>query len=196
MSFIEPVVLSGRGVRLEPLRRDHEEGLAEAAADGELWRIRVANVPAPGRTGAYIEELLRGQAMGAQFHFAVVEEDGGRVLGTTGYHGVLPEVRRLEIGYTWYARRVQRSAVNTVCKMLLLTHAFDELGCRVVGWRTDVFNLASQRAIERLGAHRDGVVRGDKMRRDGTVRDTVLYSLTAGEWPEVRAHLAALLDRR
>lgn len=195
MNFIEPTLLSANGIRLEPLTHDHEAGLRSAAADGELWRIRITSVPSPEETGSYIAKALQGRADGNRFAFAVIEEESGVVLGSTGYHDILPEVRRVEIGYTWYASRVQRTHVNTTCKLLLLTHAFDTLNCNVVGWRTDNFNFASQRAIERLGAKKDGVIRGQAMRRDGTIRDTVMYSLTKGEWPSVCAHLNYLLSR-
>jgi len=195
MAFIEPIVLSDRGVRLEPLTLAHEAGLRAAAADGQLWNLRVTSVPAPEDTRAYIETALQSRAQGHRFAFAVVDEASATVLGSTSYHDIIPAVKRVEIGYTWYAQRVQRSHVNTTCKLLLLQHAFDTLGCHVVGWRTDNFNFASQRAIERLGAKKDGVIRGHALRRDGTIRDTVMYSLLAGEWPEVRAHLLYLLAR-
>ncbi len=195
MAFIEPITLSAQGVRLEPLELDHEAGLRAAAADGELWNLRVTSVPAPGETRGYIDTALQSREEGHRFAFAVIEEASGTVLGSTSYHDILPSVKRVEIGYTWYARRVQRTHVNTTCKLLLLTHAFDSLGCNVVGWRTDNFNFASQRAIERLGAKQDGVIRGHALRRDGTIRDTVMYSLHRGEWPEVRSHLSDLLSR-
>lgn len=192
MAFVEPITLAAHGVRLEPLSLDHEAGLGAAAADGELWKLRVTSVPAPGETRGYIETALRGREEGHRFAFAVIEEASGTVLGSTSYHDILPAVKRVEIGFTWYARRAQRTHVNTTCKLLLLTHAFDSLGCNVVGWRTDNFNFASQRAIERLGAKKDGVIRGHALRRDGTIRDTVMYSLHRGEWPEVRSHLEDL----
>ena len=195
MAFVEPVTLTGRGIRLEPLERAHHDALEEAAADGELWRIRVTSVPEPGGMAGYIEQALASRAAGDRFPFAVIEEATGRVLGSTSFHDIAPAVRRVEIGYTWYAKSVQRTHVNTAAKRLLLGHAFETLGCGVVGWRTDNLNLASQRAIERLGAKKDGVIRGHALRRDGTVRDTVMYSVTAGEWPEIRAHLDHLLDR-
>lgn len=195
MVFVEPVTLTGRGIRLEPLERAHHDALEEAAADGELWRIRVSSVPEPGGMAGYIEQALASRAAGDRFPFAVIEEATGRVLGSTSFHDIAPAVRRVEIGYTWYARSVQRTYVNTAAKRLLLAHAFETLGCGVVGWRTDNLNLASQRAIERLGAKKDGVIRGHALRRDGTVRDTVMYSVTEGEWPEIRAHLDHLLDR-
>ncbi|WP_418122735.1 GNAT family N-acetyltransferase [Variovorax sp. 160MFSha2.1] len=192
MAFVEPVTLKARGIALVPLSLDHEEGLRTAAADGELWKLRVTSVPEPENTRAYIETALKTTD---RFAFAVTDEATGTVLGSTSYHDILSAVKRVEIGYTWYAARCQRTHVNTACKLLLLAHAFDALGCNVVGWRTDNFNFASQRAIERLGARKDGVIRGNAMRRDGTIRDTVMYSLRAGEWPEVKAQLLYLLDK-
>jgi RimJ/RimL family protein N-acetyltransferase len=155
----------------------------------------VTSVPEPEQTRAYIEAALAGQAAGHRLPFAVLDSASGRVLGSTSYHDIVPGIDRLEIGWTWYARSVQRSAVNTTAKLLLLTHAFETLGAQLVGWRTDNYNFASQRAIERLGARKDGVLRHHALRRDGTVRDTVMYSLAAGEWPEVKAHLNWLLAR-
>ena len=189
MSFVQPVTLSAQGVSLEPLTLAHASGLREAAADGELWTLRVTSVPEPEQTETYIETALRMQTEGTRVPFAVIEQRTGRVLGSTSYHDILPAVKRLEIGYTWYAQSVQRTHVNTTCKLLLMSHAFDMLGCHVVGWRTDHLNLASQHAIERLGAHKDGVIRGQALRRDGTIRDTVMYSMTASEWPAAKARL-------
>jgi N-acetyltransferase len=189
MAFVEPTTLEGRGVQLVPLSLAHEDGLRKAAADGELWNIRVTSVPEPDQTRQYIEDALRMREAGNRFAFAVLDAASGTVLGSSSYHDILPAVKRLEIGYTWYAGRCQRSHVNTTCKLLLMAHAFDVLGCHVVGWRTDNFNFASQKAIERLGARKDGVIRGHALRRDGTIRDTVMYSLRSGEWPEVRAQL-------
>ncbi len=191
----EPCTLDGGTVRLVPLALSHEEGLRAAAADGELWNIRVTSVPEPAQTRRYIEDALRMHDEGKRLAFAVLDAATGTVLGSTSYHDILPEVHRLEIGYTWYAKRCQRTHVNTTCKLLMMAHAFDSLGAQVVGWRTDNYNFASQKAIERLGARKDGVIRGHAMRRDGTIRDTVMYSLTAGEWPEVRAHLHYQLTR-
>jgi RimJ/RimL family protein N-acetyltransferase len=193
--FVEPVTLKARDLALVPLSLDHEEGLRAAAADGELWKLRVTSVPEPHETRAYIETALQGREAGHRFAFAVTEAETGTVLGSTSFHDILPAVKRVEIGYTWYAKRCQRTHVNTTCKLLMLTHAFDTLGCNVVGWRTDNFNFASQQAIERLGAKKDGVIRGHAMRRDGTIRDTVMYSLRSGEWPEVKAQLLYLLDK-
>ena len=195
MAFVDPITLAQRGVQLIPLGLEHEDGLRAAAADGALWQLRVTSVPAPDETRAYIETALQARTEGHRFAFAVVDEFSGKVLGSTSYHDILPAVKRVEIGYTWYGRSVQRSHVNTTCKLLLMSHAFDTLGCHVVGWRTDNYNFASQSAIERLGAKKDGVIRGHALRRDGTIRDTVMYSVTLGEWPEVRAHLLYLLDK-
>ncbi|WP_313562477.1 GNAT family protein [Diaphorobacter nitroreducens] len=195
MAFVEPVTLRQSGLRLEPLALAHEAGLAAAAADGELWRLRVTSVPEPQDTRAYIETALRMRDEGNRFAFAVLDDATGRVLGTTSYHDILPALKRVEIGYTWYAQSVQRTHVNTTAKLLMMGHAFDTLGCHVVGWRTDNFNFASQRAIERLGAKKDGVIRGHALRRDGTIRDTVMYSMRSGEWPEARAQLLYLLQR-
>jgi RimJ/RimL family protein N-acetyltransferase len=195
MAFVEPVTLTLRGVQLVPLGPEHEAGLRAAAADGELWNLRVTSVPAPDETQAYIDTALQMRADDNRFAFGVLDELSGRVLGSTSYHDILPAVKRVEIGYTWYARSVQRSHVNTTCKLMLLTHAFETLGCHVVGWRTDNFNFASQAAIERLGAKKDGVIRGQALRRDGTIRDTVMYSMRSGEWPEARAQLLYLLDK-
>ena len=195
MAFVEPTTLSARGLTLVPLDASHEAGLRAAAADGALWNIRVTSVPEPEQTLKYIEDALQMRADGNRFAFAVTDTASGEVLGTTSYHDIIPAARRVEIGYTWYAKRVQRSHVNTTCKLLMLQHAFDTLACKVVGWRTDNFNFASQAAIERLGAQKDGVIRGHALRRDGTIRDTVMYSLRAGEWPEVKAQLLYLLDK-
>jgi len=193
--FVKPVELSARSVRLVPLTLAHEDGLRAAAADGELWRIRVTSVPEPEQTRAYIETALTMRGEGSRFAFAVLDDASGRMLGCTSFHDIIPAVKRVEIGYTWYAKSCQRTHVNTTAKLLLLTHAFETLGCNVVGWRTDNFNFASQAAIERLGAKKDGVIRGHALRRDGTIRDTVMYSLRSGEWPEVKAQLLYLLDK-
>jgi RimJ/RimL family protein N-acetyltransferase len=191
----EPVTLDSESIRLEPLTLAHADALREAAADGELWNLRVTSVPEPDGTEAYIEAAMQGQRDGHMLPFAVRETASGRIVGSTRYHDIVPAVERLEIGYTWYAQSRQRTHVNTTCKLMLMTYAFETLGAKVVGWRTDNFNFRSQRAIERLGARKDGVLRHHALRRDGTVRDTVMYSLTAGEWPEVKAHLAWQLDR-
>ena len=194
--FIHPVVMRDRGVRIEPLALSHEAGLRAAAADGELWKLRITSVPEPEQTRAYIEAALQMRQEGHRFAFVVLDDATDTVLGSTSYHDIVPAIRRVEIGYTWYRQSVQRSHVNTTCKLLMMGHAFDTLGCAVVGWRTDNFNFASQKAIERLGARKDGVIRHHALRRDGTVRDTVIYSMLAGEWPEAKAQLLYLLKQR
>jgi RimJ/RimL family protein N-acetyltransferase len=186
---VEPVILEDRGVRLEPLARDHHDGLAAAAADGRLWELWYTTVPSPAETRAYIETALAAREHGHRLAWAVRDVASGCVIGSTSYHDIVPAIDRVEIGYTWYAQAWQRTHVNTVCKRLLLAHAFDTLGCTVVGLRTDRFNVRSQRAIEALGAHRDGVLRRFQPRRDGSVRDSVMYSILAEEWPEVARHL-------
>lgn len=185
----EPCTLSTPEVRLEPMAADHVDGLQAAARDGELWNLRVTSVPAPGEAQAYVAAALKGREQGHMLPFIVRDVASGSIIGSTRYHDIVVAIERLEIGYTWYARSWQRSHVNTSCKLLLMTHAFETLGVQLVGWRTDNFNFASQRAIERLGARKDGVLRHHAARSDGTVRDTVMYSLAAGEWPEVKAHL-------
>lgn len=191
----EPCTLETPLVRLEPLSADHACELESAARDGELWNLRVTSVPAPGETAAYVAAALQGQDGGHMLPFVVRDRPSGRIIGSTRYHDIVPAVERLEIGYTWYGRRWQRSHVNTSCKLLLLAHAFEALGAALVGWRTDNYNFASQAAIERLGARKDGVLRHHALRRDGTVRDTMMYSLAAGEWPEAKAHLQYELSR-
>lgn len=195
MSFIDPIELAARGVKLVPLTLDHEDGLIQAAADGDLWNLRVTSVPEPAQTRLYIETALKMRALGDRFAFAVTDENTGQVIGTSSYHDILPAVKRLEIGYTWYRASSQRTHVNATAKLLLMTHAFETLGCHVVGWRTDNFNFASQQAIEKLGAQKDGVIRGHALRRDGTVRDTVMYSMRAGEWAEAKAQLLYRLGK-
>ena len=195
MAFVEPVTLSDRGVRLEPLELAHEAGLRAAAMDGDLWNLRVTSVPEPDQVRRYIEDALAAREAGHRFAFVVIDDQSGTVLGSSSYHDILPAVKRLEIGYTWYARRCQRTHINSTCKLLLMGHAFDTLACHVVGWRTDNFNYDSQFAIERLGAQKDGVIRGNALRRDGTIRDTVMYSMRAGEWPEARAQLRYRRDQ-
>jgi len=190
-----PIALEGRGIRLEPLTREHHDGLAGAAADGKLWELWYTSVPAPDQTGTYIRDALEGQRAGHMLPWAVRELTTGAIVGSTRYHDIAAQIDRVEIGYTWYAGRWQRSHVNTVCKLLLLTHAFDTLGCRVVGLRTDNFNFASQKAIEALGARKDGVIRHHQARRDGTARDSVMYSILAAEWPDVKRHLTTRLAR-
>ena len=195
MAFVEPVDLRNNGILLTPLGLEHEAGLRAAAQDGELWNIRVTSVPEPENTKTYTEQALAMRAAGNRLAFAVIDEASGKVLGSSSYHDIVPALKRVEIGYTWYRQSVQRSHVNTVCKLMLMRHAFETLGCPVVGWRTDNYNFASQKAIERLGARKDGVIRHHALRRDGTVRDTVMYSMTAGEWPEAKAQLLYLLNK-
>jgi RimJ/RimL family protein N-acetyltransferase len=192
MIHVDPVTLEFNGVRLEPLGLHHLDGLRAAAGDGELWNLRITSVPEPQDTEAYIRTALE---MGNRVAFAVVDASSDTVIGTTSYHDIMPAIDRVEIGYTWYAKSRQRSHVNTSCKLLLLSHAFDTLGCAVVGLRTDNFNYASQAAIERLGAKKDGVLRHHAPRRDGTVRDTVMYSIVRGEWHEIKSHLHDRLAR-
>ena len=192
MAFVEPATLESRGIRLLPLALSHEAGLQAAARDGELWKLRITSVPEPHEARAYIQTALQTPN---RLAFAVTDTATGEVLGSTSFHDIVADLKRVEIGYTWYAARCQRTHVNTTCKLLMLTHAFDTLGCNVVGWRTDNFNFASQQAIERLGAQKDGVLRGHAMRRDGTIRDTVMYSMRAGEWREAKAQLLYLLDK-
>lgn len=195
MKTPEPVTLEAAQLRLEPMAGEHVGDLEAAARDGELWNLRVTSVPAPGEAQAYVEAALKGLRDGHMLPFVVRDRASGKVIGSTRYHDIVPAVERLEIGYTWYGKSWQRTHVNTTCKLLLMTHAFEALGAKLVGWRTDNYNFASQKAIERLGAKKDGVLRHHALRRDGTVRDTVMYSLAAGEWPEVKAHLQYQLAR-
>ena len=192
MIHVDPVTLEFNGVRLEPLGLHHVDGLRAAAADGELWNLRITSVPAPHETETYVRTALE---MTNRLAFAVIDASTDTVIGTTSYHDIMPAIDRVEIGYTWYAKSRQKSHVNTSCKLLLLSHAFDTLGCAVVGLRTDNFNYASQAAIERLGAKKDGVIRHHAPRRDGTVRDTVMYSIVRGEWHEIKSHLHYRLAR-
>ena len=195
MISLRPIELEGNGVRLEPLALEHERELAAAAADGALWELWFTVVPAPGETRAYIETALAGQRDGRMLPWAVRNLATGALVGSTRFHDVVANIDRVEIGYTWYAKSVQRTHVNTTCKLLLLMHAFESVGCKVVGLRTDKFNFASQRAIEALGAKKDGAIRHHQPRRDGTVRDTVLYSILASEWPDVKRHLELRLAK-
>jgi RimJ/RimL family protein N-acetyltransferase len=195
MIKLSPVTLEGRGIRLEPLRSDHEDALSAAAADGELWNLWYTFVPQREETKGYIADALAGQQAGHMLPWAVRELTTDTIIGSTRFHDIVPDIDRVEIGYTWYAASWQRSHVNTTCKLLLLTHAFQTLGCKVVGLRTDNFNFASQRAIEALGAKKDGVLRHHRIRRDGTVRNSVMYSILASEWPDVKRHLEFRLAR-
>jgi RimJ/RimL family protein N-acetyltransferase len=190
-----PATLEGHGVRLEPLSLEHEKGLAAAADDGKLWELWFTSVPEPDQTRAYIDAALKGQSDGQMLPWVVRDAKDGTILGSTRYHDIIPPADRVEIGYTWYAQRCQRSHVNTACKLLLFSHAFQKIHCKVVGLRTDNFNFRSQRAIEALGAKKDGVIRHHWPRRDGSIRDTVMYSILAAEWPDVRRHLQFRLKR-
>jgi N-acetyltransferase len=192
---LNPVTLERGGVRLEPLTADHREGLLTAAADGELWNLWFTAVPNPDKVTAYIVDALAGQRNGTMLPWVVRDVATGAIIGSTRYHDIVPACDRVEIGYTWYGARWQRSHVNTTCKLLLFEHAFDTLGCQVVGLRTDNFNFASQRAIAALGAKLDGVLRHHQARRDGTVRDSVMYSVLVSEWRDVRRHLELRLAR-
>jgi len=192
---LSPVTLEGHGVRLEPLSPTHHEGLAAAAADGRLWELWFTSVPGPQETGSYIATALEGQRAGHMLPWAVRDLATGTIAGSTRYHDIAAPIDRVEIGWTWYGASWQRSHVNTACKLLLLTHGFETAGCRVVGFRTDNFNFASQRAIAALGARHDGVLRHHQARRDGTVRDSYMYSILAAEWPDVKRHLATRLAR-
>ena len=194
-TFAEPVLLRDAHVALEPLTLDHVPALEAAAADGELWKLWFTSAPAPGQTQAYVEKALAGQRDGSMLPFAVRELRSGEIVGSTRCYDLAPELPRLAIGYTWYAKRWQQSHLNTACKRLLLAHAFDTLRCVAVVLHTDHRNLDSQRAIERLGAHRDGVLRNDKRRPDGSLRHTVCYSILDHEWPDVSRWLALRLER-
>jgi RimJ/RimL family protein N-acetyltransferase len=195
MIQLEPVTLEGRGLRLEPLSSEHHDGLVTAAADGKLWELWFTSVPEPDQTRAYIESAQAGQRAGHMLPWAVREQGSGKIVGSTRFHDIVTSIDRVEIGYTWYAKSQQRTHINTSCKLLLLEYAFETIGCKVVGWRTDNFNFKSQRAIEALGAKKDGVLRHHHARRDGTARDTVMYSMLAAEWPDAKRHLELRLAR-
>ena len=195
MIDVRPIVLEGGGIRLEPLTEQHHDALAAAAADGRLWELWFIAVPPPEGMRTYVADALQGQRDGHMLPWAVRDLASGTIIGSTRYHDILPKIDRVEIGYTWYAQSRQRTYVNTTCKLLLLRHAFEALGCKVVGLRTDNFNFRSQRAIAALGAKQDGVIRHYGLRRDGTVRDVVMYSILAAEWPDVRRHLELRLAR-
>lgn len=190
-----PIALERSGIRLEPLTAAHRDEIAAAAADGELWNLWYTGVPRPDQTESWIAAALAGQQAGHMETWAVRDLASGKVVGSTRYHDIVPAIDRVEIGYTWYAKSWHKSRLNTTCKLMLLEHAFDRLGCKVVGLRTDNFNFTSQRAIEALGAKKDGVIRHHQARRDGSARDTVIYSILASEWPDVRRHLELRLAR-
>jgi N-acetyltransferase len=192
---VVPATLEGHGVRLEPLKPEHAQGLTEAAKDGKLWELWFTSVPEPEKTRAYIDTALAGEKEGHMLPWVVRDAQSGEIVGSTRYHDIIPAADRVEIGYTWYAQRCQRSHVNTACKLLLFEYGFEKLRCKVVGLRTDNFNVRSQRAIEALGAKKDGVIRHHWPRRDGSIRDTVMYSVLANEWPDVKRHLQFRLKR-
>ena len=191
----QPATLERDAIRLEPMSQQHHDGLVAAASDGELWQLWFTSVPTPEGTQKYIDDALRGQREGHMLPWVVRDLTTGTIVGTTRYHDIVAPIDRVEIGWTWYASRCQRTGVNTTCKLLLLAYAFDRLGCAVVGLRTDNFNLRSQRAIEALGAKKDGVMRHHQARRDGSARDSVMYSILKGEWPDVRRHLELRMRR-
>ncbi len=195
MITLAPIALQGHGVRLEPLAASHEAALREAASDGKLYELWYTAVPAPDLTAKYIADALAGQQAGHMLPWAVRDVATNTIAGSTRYHDIVAPIDRVEIGYTWYGKRWQRTHINTACKLLLLGHAFDTLKCAVVGLRTDNFNFASQRAIAALGAHLDGVIRHHQARRDGTVRNSVMFSILAAEWSDVKRHLLTRLER-
>jgi RimJ/RimL family protein N-acetyltransferase len=191
----QPVAIEGHGVRLEPLSAGHHEGLVAAATDGTLWELWFTTVPAPNETAGYIADALAGQRAGHMLPWAVRDLASDTIVGSTRFHDIVATIDRVEIGYTWYSASRHRTHVNSACKLLLLSHAFETLGCRLVGFRTDNFNFRSQRAIEALGAKKDGVLRHHHARRDGSVRDSVMYSILVSEWPAVRRHLTWRVSR-
>jgi RimJ/RimL family protein N-acetyltransferase len=189
MGFADSVSLHGQHVSLVPLAHAHHDGLVEALKDGELWSLWYTSVPTPERLRAEIDRRLELQKQGSMIPFAVIEKATGEAVGMTTYMHIDAANRRVEIGSTWYRKRVQRSALNTECKVLLLTHAFEQLSCIAVEFRTHFFNQASRAAIERLGARFDGILRQHMIGSDGTLRDTCVYSILDREWPTVKAHL-------
>jgi N-acetyltransferase len=195
MTWLEPVTLAGPHARLEPLSQNHRDDLVTAVQDGELWKLWYTSIPAPEKMQAEIERRVALQAAGLMLPFTV-RDAAGKIAGMTTYMNVDAANRRVEIGSTWYAKRVQRSALNTQCKLLLLTHAFEKLNCIAVEFRTHFFNQQSRRGIERLGAKLDGILRSHQIAPNGTLRDTVVYSIIASEWPTVKAHLTFQLEER
>jgi RimJ/RimL family protein N-acetyltransferase len=191
----QPVILEHSGIRLEPLSAEHLDGVVDAASDGELWKLWYTSVPSPANVQTWFEQAVAGQRTGTMLPWAVRELSSGRIVGSTRYHDIVKALDRVEIGHTFYAQSRHRTAVNTTCKLMLLAHAFDTLGCKVVGLRTDNFNFRSQRAIEGIGAKKDGVLRHHYLRKDGSVRDSVMYSILLHEWPDVKRHLEARLTR-
>jgi RimJ/RimL family protein N-acetyltransferase len=195
MAWLEPVTLQGPHARLEPLSQHHHDGLVEAVKDGALWKLWYTFVPKPEDMHKEIDRRLGLQKTGSMLPWTVFDADG-KIAGMTTYMNVDTPNRRVEIGSTWYAERVQRSALNTQCKLLLLTHAFEKLDCIAVEFRTHFFNHQSRRGIERLGAKQDGILRNHAIAPNGTLRDTVVYSIIAGEWPTVKAHLDYQLNEK
>lgn len=195
MAWILPVTLSGAHAALVPLSAAHHDQLVEAANDGELWKLWYTSVPSPDGLRSEIERRLDLQTEGSMLPFTVIEKSSDLAVGMTSYMHIDAENRRLEIGSTWYRARVQRTAINTECKLLLLTHAFEVLNCIAVEFRTSFFNQASRRGIERLGAKLDGILRSHMIHSDGSLRDTCVYSIVACEWPAVRSHLKWQLER-
>ena len=193
--FIEPVTLAGRYATLEPLARGHEAAVRAAAADGELWRLWYTSVPAPDQVPAWLDAALAMRESLGAMPFVIRDNASGEVVGSTRYFNVDAANRRLEIGHTWHAQRAQRTAINTECKLLLLAHAFETLACIAVEFRTHYFNFASRRAIERLGAKQDGILRNHQLTPEGILRDTVVFSIIASEWPAVKRNLQFLLER-
>ena len=193
--FVDPVVLKGRHATLEPLGREHEEGLRRAAADGELWRLWYTSVAQPEKMNEYVATALDMRERLGAMPFVVRDTASGELVGCTRYFNVDAANRRLEIGHTWYAKRAQRTSINTQCKLLLLTHAFEKLRCIAVEFRTHWFNHASREAILRLGAKQDGVLRNHQIGQDGAYRDTVVFSIIESEWPAVKRHLEFQLSR-
>ena len=194
--FIEPVTLRGRHASLEPLAREHEAAIMQAAADGELWKLWYTSVPAPDQTTAWLDAALDMRERQGAMPFAVRANDSGNIVWSTRYFNVDAANRRLEVGHTWYAQRAQRTAINTECKLLLLTHAFEQLRCIAVEFRTHWFNHRSREAILRLGAKQDGVLRNHQLLPDGSRRDTVVFSILDGEWAAVKRHLSDNLEGR
>jgi RimJ/RimL family protein N-acetyltransferase len=195
MPWLEPVSLRGAHARLEPLSHDHRDGLIDAVKDGELWKLWYTSVPRAEDMAKEIDRRLGLQKAGTMLPFTVFDAEG-KIAGMTTYMNVEAAHRRVEIGSTWYAKRVQRSGVNTQCKLLLLTHAFEKLDCIAVEFRTHFFNHQSRRGIERLGAKQDGILRSHMIASNGTLRDTVVYSIITSEWPTAKAHLNYQLNEK
>ena len=196
MITVAPLTLEARGIRLEPLEASHTDALITASSDGKLWELWYTAIPVPEKMAKYVDDALTGQKNGHMLPWVVRELSTNTIIGTTRYHDIVTPIDRVEIGYTWYSESRQRTAVNRTCKLMLLTHAFETLGCAVVGFRTDNFNFRSQAAIAALGAKKDGVIRHHQARRDGSARDSVMFSILRHEWPDVKRHLALKLDRR